>query len=269
MNLATTLRPVKGHITAGEKSHVGNFMRKHFPLAHDFYRANTLHLQKCKLIEPPSAPYPYAIVGSAFENKIHLALGKLPPDFAQRSRDKRLEEELGKLTKATYEAVLEDLNLLTRLFFRQCSDWLKLPYIAKPRFSSSALIGGEGDLILGETLVDIKVTKNSWFSYKYLHQLMLYVLLSDLKGDFIRNDLEIVQSPIRKIGIYFARHGELLTWTVGEILDIFKAPSRRDLTTELLEILIADYKERNSFETNTPLNWISLQWTKLRGLLGI
>ena len=306
-----SLRAVKMHIAEGDKSYVGSFMRKHFPLAHDFYKKNTLQLQKCRMIQPPSAPYPYQIVGSAFENRIHLAFGNFQPSLAQLGfdylmcSDERLEEELGGLPSATYVeifyflqkirsykydsfgndsevyrgrmsyflsqlefigrsgrqivlsepsvAVLEDLNLLTLLFFQQHSAWLDLPYRAKPVFGQKELIGGDGDLIIDKTLVDIKVTKNSRFTYKYLHQVMLYTLLSGLNGAFIRNDLEIGRSPITKLGIYFARHGELLTWDVDEILDIFQAPTRLELMTELLQILIENYKERNSFEANTPV----------------
>lgn len=72
----------------------------------------------------------------------------------------------------------------------------------------SMLVGGaDADLIIDNTLIDIKVTKNLKLERNHLNQLLGYYLLSLIGGiNSSPND-----RPIENIGIYFARHGEL--WT--------------------------------------------------------
>jgi hypothetical protein len=73
----------------------------------------------------------------------------------------------------------------------------------------SMLVGGaDADLIIDNTLIDIKVTKELKLDRKHLNQVLGYYILS-LIGGVNNNPLD---KPIENIGIYFARHGEL--WTV-------------------------------------------------------
>lgn len=73
----------------------------------------------------------------------------------------------------------------------------------------SSLVGGaDADLIIDNTLIDIKVTKNLRLDRKHIDQVLGYYLLSLIGGvNSNPND-----RPIENIGIYFARHGEL--WTI-------------------------------------------------------
>lgn len=73
----------------------------------------------------------------------------------------------------------------------------------------SSLVGGaDADLIIDNTLIDIKVTKNLRLDRKHINQVLGYYLLSLIGGvNSNPND-----RPIENIGIYFARHGEL--WTI-------------------------------------------------------
>lgn len=79
-----------------------------------------------------------------------------------------------------------------------------------PTFGAgSGLVGGaDADLIIDNTLIDIKVTKNLKLDRNHINQVLGYYLLSLIGGvNSNPND-----RPIENIGIYFARHGEL--WTI-------------------------------------------------------
>ena len=79
-----------------------------------------------------------------------------------------------------------------------------------PTFGAgSAIVGGaDADLIIDNTLIDIKATKNLKLDRDHLNQTLGYYILSLIGGV----NLKPYARPIENIGIYFARHGEL--WTV-------------------------------------------------------
>lgn len=73
----------------------------------------------------------------------------------------------------------------------------------------SILVGGaDADLIIDNTLIDIKTSKYLTLERKDLNQILGYYILSLIGG--VNDDPEA--RPIENIGIYFARYGEL--WTV-------------------------------------------------------
>jgi len=77
----------------------------------------------------------------------------------------------------------------------------------------STLVGGaDADLIVDNTLVDIKTTKYLSFSQEHYNQLIGYYILSKL-GKI--NESEDI--PISRIGIYFSRHGILHTISANDI----------------------------------------------------
>jgi len=79
-----------------------------------------------------------------------------------------------------------------------------------PHFGiGSILVGGaDADLIIDNTLIDIKSTKNLELERRDLNQILGYYILSLIGG--VNNKPQ--DKPIEKIGIYFARYGEL--WTI-------------------------------------------------------
>ncbi len=89
---------------------------------------------------------------------------------------------------------------------KQC--WLN------PIFIAPTIIGGaDGDIIIDDTLIDIKTTKNLKLERSYLNQLICYYVLSLMKGINGKKSCQ----PIKKLGIYFARFGELWTVPVYEL----------------------------------------------------
>ena len=118
---------------------------------------------------------------------------------------------------------VEDLVALFHLFEKQ--EWLRSNkfIFLNPTFgTASALVGGaDADLVLDDLLVDIKCSKNRDFFGGVFHQLLGYYILSSIGG---------VGKPsrphvIKHIGVYYARHGELLTFPVKTFIPEDKLPN--------------------------------------------
>lgn len=133
---------------------------------------------------------------------------------------------------------IEDLVALFRLFEKQT--WLrgKKHVFLNPTFGrASALVGhADCDLILDDVLIEIKCIKNRDFFGPVFHQLLGYYILSTIGG--------VGEPPrfheINHLGIYYARHGELLVFPVqdfipkSDLADIqkwFKKLARQHLST--------------------------------------
>lgn len=82
--------------------------------------------------------------------------------------------------------------------------------VLNPTFGKgSSLVGGaDADLIIDDTLIDIKVTLGIRLTRPLLNQLIGYYLLFLIGKVAGHEDIDI-----KKLGIYFARHGVL--WTIG------------------------------------------------------
>jgi hypothetical protein len=99
----------------------------------------------------------------------------------------------------------------------------------KPRFGNYRhILPGEGDFIVDDLLVDIKTTERNSFTNAFWRQLLLYYVLNDIQRELY--DAETVsrsgresftgQYPeITRVGIYFARHGELQTVEIDELIE--------------------------------------------------
>lgn len=90
---------------------------------------------------------------------------------------------------------------------------------------ASKLVGGaDADLIIDDTLIDIKTVRHLEIQRKYLNQILGYYLLSLIGG--VNDDPNY--KPIEKIGLYFARHGELWTVPVKQFGDKVKFDKFKD-----------------------------------------
>ena len=108
-----------------------------------------------------------------------------------------------------------DLCKMSEAFYVGMSDRLTEPYHLNPGFDGSADIGGaDGDLILSDTLLDIKATKDPTRGLNVdLYQLLGYALLdySDAFG-------------LKKVGLYLARYGVFIDWTMRDLLEQMGSP---------------------------------------------
>lgn len=85
--------------------------------------------------------------------------------------------------------------------------------IPNPVFGNRHIgIGADGDIILDDCLIDIKATVSPKVTQEMLHQLVGYAFLGG-------ND----RLGIRRIGLYMARQGALVVWTVPELLMLLGA----------------------------------------------
>ncbi len=89
--------------------------------------------------------------------------------------------------------------------------------LLNPTFGeASMLVGGaDCDLVLDDMLVDIKTTKNLKLTRDYFNQLIGYYVLSKISS--------IDRSPkgheIKRLAVYFSRHGYMHIYTVNEIVN--------------------------------------------------
>ena len=78
--------------------------------------------------------------------------------------------------------------------------------------NASGLVGGaDADLIIDDTLIDIKTTKNLKFEREYYNQLIGYYVLSKI------GHIDGLNNKIKKVGIYFSRHGIFHSIPVSQI----------------------------------------------------
>jgi hypothetical protein len=96
----------------------------------------------------------------------------------------------------------ETINISDFKFQDQC--------FLNPTFGKGSLMvgGADADIILDDTLIDIKVTKHLKLEREYLNQLIGYYILSLIGSINNKHNGTL----IKKVGVYFARHGIL--WTV-------------------------------------------------------
>ena len=113
-----------------------------------------------------------------------------------------------KLLALTTDSEVQDICLLSKLFYKQHSALTRQPAMLNPEFAGSAIVGGaDGDLIVGNTLIDIKTTQHYQESKKWFRQLIGYALL-DFHDEY----------KITTVGLYLARQGLLLSWPLEQIM---------------------------------------------------
>ena len=111
--------------------------------------------------------------------------------------------------------------------------------ILNPTFGEgSKLVGGaDADMIIDDTLVDIKATKELKLTRPYFNQLLGYYLLYLIGGVDNHKDVKI-----KNLGIYFARHNVLWTIKVDDIGDIELFGTTKDF---LMKKVKKTYRQQN------------------------
>lgn len=143
---------------------------------------------------------------SASHAKSAIELARLDVVF----RSGKGEEQIGKpVERADVQDLLQLLAVL------RSSQLARLPVrLFNPTFTSGELVGGaDADLVVGDALVDIKVTKDPKVWREHFNQVLGYYLLL-LNGGF--EDVRR-QPRIRRLGIYMARFGHLVLWRIEDI----------------------------------------------------
>jgi len=107
------------------------------------------------------------------------------------------------------EGAVTDLCALAEGLYRSDLATRREQVLANPTFAGSALVGGaDADLILGDCLIDIKVSVQQRLDRRWIYQLIGYALL-DIDDAY----------GINEVGFYHARIGALLAWDLQTMLD--------------------------------------------------
>lgn len=127
-----------------------------------------------------------------------------------------LSEEIGDIEQTNEQDVLDLKNMYSLLTKRK--RWLtaKKICVLNPTFGeASRLVGGaDADLIIDDTLIDIKSTKKFIIKGEYINQLLGYYTLYRLGGiDNVKKNPEI-----KRLGIYYARFNKLCTFKISDII---------------------------------------------------
>jgi len=115
----------------------------------------------------------------------------------------------------TDERDIEDLKNLISIIPPDKFKTEKLCFL-NPDFGNASLMvgGGDADIIIGDSLIDIKTTKELKFSREYFIQLISYYILNKIGG--IGDYKEKIE--INKLGIYFSRYGYLYEFNIKDII---------------------------------------------------
>lgn len=86
-------------------------------------------------------------------------------------------------------------------------------YVALNPDLSAMGLPADADLVLDDLLLEIKTTKSRKLQLNHVRQLVAYAVLIR-HGGWGRGPV-----PIERVGIYYARSGELLCWSLAECVD--------------------------------------------------
>lgn len=117
-------------------------------------------------------------------------------------------ETVADLLKIPDQAWINDMRELSWLFHDRYNHLTNRPHILNPTFDGSIEVGGaDADIIIDDTLVEIKSSIKPTIDGYYIQELIGYALL-DYSDRY----------QIHNIGIYMVRQGILLQWELKECL---------------------------------------------------
>ena len=155
------------------------------------------------------------ITDSLLKSCIHLA--QIDPYL----RAYAITKDMGSINKADVVDLKEMISHVNKKRFTA-----KRHVLFNPTFGyGSNLVGGaDADIIIDNTLIDIKTTKDPTFKREYHDQLVGYYILSLLGRTPSPRPYLNKGVAISRIGIYFSRHGVLHTFGTKDILHNPKFP---------------------------------------------
>lgn len=118
-------------------------------------------------------------------------------------------------------AAVADVRQLSFLYYERHRDLFARKVDVAPHYVWEQRIGASADLLIDQTLIDIKTTTRPRLDPLWLYQVIAYVLLD------VRDTM-----AIDRIGFYLARQGLLVTWDFEELL--WLATGSREMTRERL-----------------------------------
>jgi hypothetical protein len=137
-----------------------------------------------------------------------LLLAQLDP-FYRSGQD---EYELGTIDRRDIQDLQALIGLVDQRLFKA-----KKICVLNPTFGTgSHLVGGaDADLLIDNMLVEVKTTKHLQVRRDHWNQLIGYYLLMTIGGiDGVKSNYKV-----QRLGIYFSRFGELLTFAVDDAIN--------------------------------------------------
>lgn len=151
------------------------------------------------LADAESLHQEYLETGEMTDELLAASLDLARLDWIYRSG--RISDEFG-------QALEGDIMDLRRLYEITPTDEFTnaTTLLLNPTFgSASDLVGGaDADIVLDNTLIDIKTVKDAKLKTEYWRQLIGYAILADIASNELENMPEFTE-----VGIYFSRHGIL------------------------------------------------------------
>lgn len=143
-----------------------------------------------------------------------LRLAQLDPIF----RAGVVDENLGNV----YQEDIEDLRRLISLVDPRLFKARRFCLLNPTFGEASRLVGGaDADLVIDETIIDIKTIKNLKIQREHFNQLIGYFVLHEIAGI----DNLIPKPEITRVGIYFSRFGYLYTIDLSDVIHPDTFPS--------------------------------------------
>ena len=137
-----------------------------------------------------------------------LRLAQLDPIY----RAGYVDENLGTVYKEDVDDLRQLISIVDVSLFKATHLCLLNPTFGE----ASHLVGGaDADLLIDDTIIDIKTTKNLQLKRDYFNQLIGYFVLHEIAGI---GDLK-PKPKISTLGIYFSRHAYLYTIELQDIVD--------------------------------------------------
>jgi hypothetical protein len=148
------------------------------------------------------------------------------------ARTRKVHQGFGGVDDADLDELHALYEIVPRKQFRAC----KL-CVLNPTFGEgSRLVGGaDADLLIDDTLMEIKATKNNYVDTGNVQQLVGYLVLMLIGGV----DGVVGDPVVRRVGIYSARYGDLLSMRLEDII------ARDDLSS------IANWLRTRMFEESS------------------
>lgn len=174
------------------------------------YKETELTKKVSGVIEQAKAGYAsYLASGGLTDDLIRSALGLAQLDPIIRARI--IDENLGIIENEDVEDLRRLLSIVPAEPFTARQLCLLNPTFGE----ASRLVGGaDADLLIDDALIEVKTTKKLDFQTPFFHELMGYVVLHELGGiGGLRP-----KPPIRRAGIYFARHAYLKLFDLDEVM---------------------------------------------------
>jgi hypothetical protein len=160
----------------------------------------------------------YLISGKMDEKLIEnsLILAQLDTIFRAGTSvllSKNFIENFGKVNSKDVADLKNLISIIPKNLFRA-----KKLCILNPSFKEAELVhGADCDLIIDDTIIEIKTIKKLEFRSESFYQLLGYYILNEIGGITILGKIEI-----NKLGIYYSRFGYLFQFNIQDVIDLNK-----------------------------------------------